>query len=149
MRYLTGESPGENAQVAELAREVLLEIRAELDRVSARLGLGRVRLEDVPCGDAGLSLAALDLDRFPDAHDLLGTDPGWDTGPGFGPPEAEDPYLDLRARLWLAHKASCPLVLTRPLLAEVADPPGFVRELRRTLRSTSKMFKRGAETSAD
>lgn len=149
MRYLTGESPGENPQVAELAREVLLEIRTELNRVSARLGLGPVHLEDVPCGDAGLSLAALDLDRFPDARDLLGDDPGWDTGPGFGPPEAEDPYLDLRARLWLARKASCPLVLTRPLLAEVADPPGFVREVQRTLHNTSKILRRGAEASAE
>jgi len=138
MRYLVGEGISENSRVAELAREILLEIRAAIDEGATRLGFGQVLLEAVPPGDSGIRLAALDLDRFPDAHGLLDTAAGWDTGVALldDPAELLD---DLRMRLWLARKTASPLVLARPILAHIPDAAALLETMRRAQKPTSKV----------
>lgn len=116
LSYLTGEGPADNPRVADLGREVLLEVARCAQQAASRLGLAGVTLEEVPDCDAGIRLAALDLDRYPDARDLLGDAPGWDTGLSLRG-DAGAPLADLRVRLWLARKLGLPLVLTRPVLA--------------------------------
>lgn len=127
LRYLTGEGPTENPRVAELARELLAEVAEVTAAAASRLGLGRVGLEDVPAGDAGLRLAGLDLDRFADARDLLGDAPGWDVGAAIRP--GPEPYADLRLRLRLARSRGAVLVLPRPVLAEAPDPDALAATL--------------------
>ena len=101
LRYLTGEGPTENPRVGELACEVVLEARERVEAIAARLGLSEVRLEDAPDGDAGVRAAALDLDRFGPARDLLGGAAGWDAGVSGVGPEAEP---ELRLRLSIARR---------------------------------------------
>lgn len=132
LRYLTGEGPTENPRVAELARELLTEVAEVTATVASRLGLGRVGLEDVPAGDAGLRLAGLDLDRFADARDLLGDAPGWDVGAAIRP--GPEPYADLRLRLRLARARGAVLVVPRPVLAEAPDPDALAATLVEGLR---------------
>ncbi|MCO5167709.1 MAG: ATP cone domain-containing protein [Planctomycetes bacterium] len=117
LRYLTGEGPTENPRVAELAHELQGEVHTAIEAAAARLGLGRVLMEDVPERDAGIRLAALDLDRFPDARELLGEASGWATGATF-----DEALADVRLRLRLARKRGGLLVLTRPVLAAAAEP---------------------------
>ncbi|MBX3472232.1 MAG: hypothetical protein KF878_35720 [Planctomycetes bacterium] len=117
LRYLTGEGPTENPRVADLAHELLCEVRAAVDAAAARLGLGRIHVEDVPERDAGIRLAALDVDRFPEARELLGEASGWATGATF-----DEALADVRLRLRLARKRGGLLVVTRPVLAAAAEP---------------------------
>lgn len=117
LRYLTGEGPTENPRVAELALELKAEVRVAAEAAAARLGLGRVILEDIPERDAGIRLAALDLDRFTDARELLGDASGWDTGVSF-----DDALADVRLRLKLARRRGGVLVVPRPVLAAAPDP---------------------------
>lgn len=116
LRYLTGEGPTENPRVADLAHELLCEVRAAAEAAAARLGLGRVLVEDVPERDVGIRLAALDLDRFADARELLGDASGWDTGASF-----DEALADVRLRLKLARRRGGVVVITRPVLAAAAD----------------------------
>lgn len=143
LRYLTGEGPTENPRVAELARELLAEVAEVTAAAASRLGLGRVGLEDVPAGDAGLRLAGLDLDRFADARDLLGDAPGWDVGAAIRP--GPEPYADLRLRLRLARSRGAALVVPRPVLAEAPDPDALAATLADGLRRpvTGRHAERG------
>ena len=120
LRYLTGEGPTENPRVAELACEVALEARERTAHIAARLGLGRVRLEDAPDGDAGVRAAALDLDRWPDARELLGGAAGWDTGVSSLASGAEG---ELRLRLQIARRLGGSVWLRREVLASEAPGP--------------------------
>lgn len=140
MRYLVGEGPHENPRVAELALEVLLELRAKTEHVAARLGLGQVLLEEVPVGDAGIRLAALDLERFPDAHDLLGEAEGWDIS--VTPGDADVMLADLRVRMWLARSTRSPLVLMRPVLAAMPEAEATIRAIERSMKTTTRSAKR-------
>lgn len=124
LRYLTGEGPTENPRVADLAHELLCEVRATAEAAAARLGLGRVLIEDVPERDVGIRLAALDLDRFADARELLGDAAGWDTGASF-----DEALADVRLRLKLARRRNAVLVVTRPVLAAAASPDGMAEAL--------------------
>jgi len=134
MRYLTGEGIAENPRVAELAQEVLLELSEAIEKTASRLGLGSVSLEEVPEGDAGIRLAALDLERFEDARELLGEAPGWDVGMTLHG-AAQNPLHDVRVRLWLARKLGNPLYLGRPLLASAPDEAALARGLLEALGS--------------
>lgn len=147
MRYLVGESPAENARVAELALEVLVELRTKVEAIAARLGLGQVLLEEVPVGDAGIRLAALDLERFQDARELLGDAESWDIGvtPHIDP---SDMLADLRVRLWLARKTRSPLVLMRPVLAAASDAEAMIATIRRSLRTTTRSNRRATAIEA-
>ncbi|RMG17160.1 MAG: hypothetical protein D6731_04605 [Planctomycetota bacterium] len=147
MRYLTGMDLCEHPRVAELALEVLGEVRAELDRVSVRLGLGQVVLEDTPSGDAGISLAAADLDRFADARELLGSDAGWDTGARVPCAESSEPLDDLRVRLWLARRTKACQVLSRPVLARVPDVEAFLCLLSRAGGTSRSILTRESTAS--
>lgn len=139
MRYLTGEGLTENPRVAELAYEVTVEAAAHVERAGARLGLSRVTLEDVPPGDTGIRLAAIDVDRFADARELLGEAAGWDAGVKVvGDPAAL--LDDLSVRLWLARKAQSALVLPRPVLALLSQD-NLLDAVERS-RGTSRPFKR-------
>lgn len=139
MRYLTGESPRDNARVAELAGEVLGELAALLAQAGARLGLGEVLLEDVPAGDAGIRLAAQDLERFPDAHDLLGGAEGWDVG--LDRLSLSDPAAlreELGLRLWLHRRARFPLVIGREVLAGPLEPEALWEAILEGMRGTTR-----------
>lgn len=136
MRYLTGEGLAENARVAELALEVRRELAEHLARVAPRFGLEAVTLEDVPSGDAGIRLAALDVERFAEARELLGDAAGWDTGVRLGGDPAEV-QADLRARLWLARRLQAPLLVPRPILA-LLDAPALQDALERSAKGTAR-----------
>ncbi|MCA8921173.1 MAG: hypothetical protein KDD82_05155 [Planctomycetes bacterium] len=129
LRYLTGEGPTENARVADLACEVHEEVRQRASQVGARLGLGQVVVEDVPNGDVGILLASKDLERFPDAAELLAGSPDWDTGVRLVPREGETPGADLALRLRLAAGGGSPLYLARPVLAAASDAEGIVDQI--------------------
>jgi hypothetical protein len=118
LRWLTGEGPTENPRVGELAAEVVQEARDRLEAIAARLGLSHVRLEEAPDGDAGVRMAALDLDRFPAARELLGGSAGWDTGAA-GLRAGDEP--DLRLRLYIARRLGRPVWLGSSALA--SEPP--------------------------
>ena len=145
MHYLTGEGIAENPRVADLAREVLSELSGTVERAAARLGLGAVLLEEVPEGDAGIRLAALDLDRFNDARELLGEAPGWDVGVALHG-EDQDPLPDVRVRLWLARKLGNPLYLGRPLLASAPDEATLAAGLVEALQAQSSGRPRSSTT---
>lgn len=139
LRYLTGEGPTENPRVAELALELKAEVRAAAEAAAARLGLGRVILEDIPERDAGIRLAALDLDRFADARELLGDASGWDTGASH-----DDALADVRLRLKLARRRGGVLVLPRPVLAAAPDPGHLAATLvEALLRAGTGKIERG------
>lgn len=136
MRYLTGEGLAENARVAELALEVRLGLAEHLARVAPRFGLEAVALEDVPSGDAAIRLAALDVERFAEARELLGDAAGWDAGVRLGGDPAEV-QADVRARLWLARRLQAPLLVPRPILA-VLDAPSLQDALERSAKGTAR-----------
>ncbi len=131
LRYLTGEGPTENPRVADLAHELVCEVRAAAEAAAARLGLGRVLVEDVPERDVGIRLAALDLDRFADARELLGDAAGWDTGASF-----DEALADVRLRLKLARRRSGVLIVTRPVLAAASEPDRMAEALVEALLRT-------------
>ncbi|MGE0712649.1 MAG: ATP cone domain-containing protein [Planctomycetota bacterium] len=140
MRYLVGESIRDNGRVAELALDVLREVQAGVTRIGARLGLGEVLLEHVPALDPGIRLAALDLERFADARDLLGDGEGWDSGVSVDPAHFAD---DLAVRLWLCRRRAQPLILgSQHLLLASADE--LSEAIHRGLRGTTRMLRRAA-----
>lgn len=141
MRYLVGESPRDNPRVAELASEVLAELSGLLAQIGGRLGLGQVLLEDVPAGDVGIRLASQDLERYPDAHDLLGGAEGWDVGVSGCPPECVQEELGLR--LWLHRRARLPLVVGRELLGAELAPDLLLAAVEEGLKSTTRRRRKG------
>jgi hypothetical protein len=127
LRYLTGESAGENPRVAKLAAEVLEAWAREARRLAQRAGL-ELAIEDAPTADAAFRLAALDRERFPEARDLLSKRGPYDPGLALDD-EGRDPRRDLAVRAELASVLGAALVLPRSALATVEDPQAFARDL--------------------
>lgn len=143
MRYLVGESPRDNPRVAELASEVLTELKGLLTQVGGRLGLGQVLLEDVPAGDVGIRLASQDLERYPDAHDLLGGAEGWDTGVSTSREVGAGLQEELGLRLWLHRRARLPLVIGREILAGELGPDLLLASFEEGLKTTTRRRRKG------
>jgi transcriptional regulator NrdR family protein len=138
LRYLVGESLHENTRVAELALEIVTELHAGVQRIGARLGLGPVLVEHIPVLDSPIRLAAIDLERFPDARDLLGDGEGWDSGVSPNPATLMD---DLSVRLWLARRLDSPLVLGPEHLLAV-PPEALLEGIERGLAGTTRLLRR-------
>jgi hypothetical protein len=126
LRYFAGESPAENQRVARLAREIVAEV-ANLVKVEApRFGLA-LRFEDAPVGEAPERLAALDLERYADARELVEGRGGWDPGLSLGG-MGQDPRATVEIRMEIARSLGVALALPRSSLA-ASDPGALARKI--------------------
>lgn len=126
LRYFAGESPAENRRVARLAREVLGEITALVRAQAPRFGLA-LRFEDAPAGEAPERLAALDLERYGDARELVEGRGGWDPGLSLGG-MGQDPTATVEIRVEIAASLGVALALPRSSLA-ASDPGALARKI--------------------
>jgi len=126
LRYFAGESPAENRRVARLAREVVAEVAALVRAQAPRFGLA-LRFEDAPAGEAPERLAALDLERYDDARELVEGRGGWDPGLSLGG-MGQDPQATVAIRCEIAAALGVALALPRSSLA-VSEPGALARKI--------------------
>ncbi len=126
LRYFAGESPAENRRVARLAREVVAEVVALVRAQAPRFGLA-LHFEDAPAGEAPERLAALDLERYDDARELVEGRGGWDPGLSLGG-VGQDPQATVEIRVEIASALGVALALPRSSLA-AADPAELARKV--------------------